>query len=200
MGRVNPISIFNAGGKFPEDDRGLYSCIRLSPGGRSRATRPMKRKRDRRDGRQPVSPAAFALGCVEKYINDVIAGDEAEQARKAAENRKKKAEEGDSASPSPSWLTLTIRRTMLKLTAKQLIESTGAFAEFASEKITGNPKLAYNIGKHGNRPNRARPSKGAGDQHPEKLRSQGNRCRNLVAGLEDVGRRTKAKLKEERRR
>ena len=36
---------------------------------------------------------------------------------------------------------------MLKLTAKQLIESTGAFAEFASEKITGNPKLAYNIGK-----------------------------------------------------
>ena len=46
----------------------------------------------------PVSPAAFALGCVEKYINDVIAGDEAEQARKAAleELAKKKAEEGDS--------------------------------------------------------------------------------------------------------
>jgi hypothetical protein len=36
---------------------------------------------------------------------------------------------------------------MLKITAKQLIESTGAFAEFASERITGNQKLAYNIGK-----------------------------------------------------
>lgn len=36
---------------------------------------------------------------------------------------------------------------MLKLTAKQLIESSGAFAQFAAEKITGHQKLAYNIGK-----------------------------------------------------
>lgn len=36
---------------------------------------------------------------------------------------------------------------MLKLTAKQLIESEMPFALLAVEKIQGNPKLAYNIGK-----------------------------------------------------
>lgn len=36
---------------------------------------------------------------------------------------------------------------MLKLTAKELIESSLAFAQLAAEKITGNPKFAYNIGK-----------------------------------------------------
>lgn len=46
----------------------------------------------------PVSPAAFALGCVEKYINEVIDGWDAREAQRIAaeELAKKKAEEGDS--------------------------------------------------------------------------------------------------------
>lgn len=46
----------------------------------------------------PVSPAAFSLGCVEKLINDVIDGWDAREAQRIAaeELAKKKAEEGDS--------------------------------------------------------------------------------------------------------
>jgi hypothetical protein len=46
----------------------------------------------------PVSPPAFALSCVEKFINEVIDGWDASETRRIAEEEraKKKAEEGDS--------------------------------------------------------------------------------------------------------
>ena len=35
----------------------------------------------------------------------------------------------------------------LKITGKQLLESQTAFISFAAEKVVGNQKLAYNLGK-----------------------------------------------------